>query len=105
MNRDQPDPERSINQVWQEIIDNYGERVEITQPPVQPRTADSEPHSPEPIVETDPLGEVFIPPRPGPQALPEPRRRIAWFGVFGVPLLLLVSLLASVQLPDWAIGI
>lgn len=104
MTAEEPESENQLNQAWREIIDNYGERVEITKPPVHPPPARPEPVEYQPIVETDPLGEIFIPPNPGPASLPEPRRRLAWFGVLGIPALLFISLLAAVRLPSWAIG-
>lgn len=105
MTTEKPDPEQDLKQAWQDIISNYGERIEITKPPVIPAPESSQPEVPEPIVESDPLGEVFVPPKPGPHALPEPRRRLAWFGVLGIPAFLLICILARIQLPGWTIGI
>ena len=42
-----------------------------------------------------------MPPEPGPLPVPAPDRGIAWIGVFGAPVVLLVSLLAGIDLPRW----
>jgi hypothetical protein len=43
----------------------------------------------------------FVPPPPPPLPRLEPRQQVAWLGVVGGPLLLLVSVLFSVRLPGW----
>jgi hypothetical protein len=45
--------------------------------------------------------DTYVPPEPPPLPVPEPDRGIAWAGVVGAPLLLLVSLLFSIGLPSW----
>ena len=52
----------------------------------------------------DPLGdevEGFTPPEPPPLPRLAPDRAIAWAGVFGSPLVLLLALLLSVAIPTW----
>ncbi|HRV69002.1 MAG TPA: hypothetical protein P5108_06080 [Marmoricola sp.] len=104
MSAQEPNPEQSFNDLWHDIIDNYGERAEITQPPVRPETVAPAPAS-APAPELGLSEDSFVAPRPGPQALPEPRRRLAWFGVLGIPVLLLCFVFVSIRLPGWAIGI
>lgn len=43
----------------------------------------------------------FVPPTPPPLPRLEPRQQVAWLGVVGGPLLLLVSVLFGVHLPGW----
>ncbi|HMU35575.1 MAG TPA: hypothetical protein PKA04_02000 [Marmoricola sp.] len=101
MSSQEPNPDQSFNDLWHDIVDNYGERAEITQPPVRPETVTPRPS---PAHESALSEETFVAPRPGPQSLPEPRRRLAWFGVLGIPVLLLCFVLVSIRLPGWAIG-
>jgi hypothetical protein len=89
---------------WRSIIDNYGERPEIADEP-EPQVPGSPrgiiPHEePEPaeLVEAE---DHFVPPPPPPLPRPAPPRLLAWFGLFGVPALVLVALLAQVNLPSW----
>lgn len=92
---------------WRDIVDNYGERPELDEPqapavvhgpverPAEWRIEDPEPRVAEPVDE-----ERFVPPPPPPLPRPAPRRAVAWAGVFGVPLVILVSLVASLDLPS-----
>lgn len=43
----------------------------------------------------------FIPPEPPPIAVPEPRRLIAWGGVLGSPLVMLIFVVFQLNAPDW----
>lgn len=87
---------------WREIVDNYGERAEVDdapqpEPPPLPVAA-AEPE-PEPTVVRPADEERFVPPPPPPLPRPAPPRAIAWAGVFGVPVVLLVCLVATLDLP------
>ena len=44
----------------------------------------------------------FVPPEPERVPTPEPPRLIAWAGVFGVPVVVLVLVVLQVSLPPWA---
>ncbi len=55
---------------------------------------------PEPSPPADPE-DHFRPPPPPPLPLPGPPRLLAWLGLFGVPTLVLVLLVAGVDLPTW----
>ena len=97
--------ERSEDEAWRSIVDNYGERAALDEPAPQP--ADP-PEQPSPAAETpDPADpdawdepeERFVPPVP-PRAPRQPLpRRLAWLAVLGSPLALVVALLASVAIP------
>ena len=46
-------------------------------------------------------GEHFVPPPPPPVPLASPPRFLAWAGLFGVPVLVLVALVAGWPVPSW----
>ena len=89
---------RSEDEAWRSIVENYGEppRLEESAPePPEPRPAPL----PEPAPEADADEERFVPPSPPPApSLPLPQR-LAWLGVLGAPVVLLVALLAGLPLP------
>lgn len=89
---------------WRAIVENYGEQPEVEQPTTEP--------VPEPAPSFDPAGDEpeplawedeghYVPPDPPPLPHPEPRRMLAWWGVFGVPLVLVGSVLVSIPVPQW----
>ena len=89
---------------WRSIIDNYGERPELgdepeIEVPPSPRgiLPEDEDTSPEPVE----VEEHYIPPPPPPLPRPEPPRLLAWLGLFGVPMFVLVCLLTHLDLPSW----
>lgn len=43
----------------------------------------------------------FVPPEPPPVPLPRGRRGAAWFGLFGVPVLLLLTIVLAIDLPGF----
>ncbi|MET0838389.1 MAG: hypothetical protein ABWY19_06365 [Marmoricola sp.] len=90
---------------WRSIVDNYGDRPELDDveeappaPPAPPRVHPDELEEPE--SPADPEAH-FRPPPPPPLPLPGPPRLLAWLGLFGVPTLVLVLLVAGVDLPAW----
>lgn len=90
---------------WREIVENYGERVELgDEPPpapadpwLAPDLSPGEPVTPE--SREDPAEEGFVPPAPPPVPRPAPPRLVAWLGLFGAPLLLLAAVVTQVRLP------
>lgn len=93
--------------VWRSIVENFGERASLdpedVAPPAPPARPDpvrwEEPEEPAATYAED--VDAFVPPEPPPLPVPEPDRGIAWIGVIGSPLLLLVSLVLGLDLPDW----
>lgn len=84
---------------WREIVDNYGERVEL---PHEDPAGSPEPqpdHSALPVVDEPVESERFVPPPPPPVPRPEPPRMAAWAGVLGAPLLLVVAVVLQVRVP------
>lgn len=98
---------------WRAIVENFGDRAdlddgsadEVAPPAAVPEEDRILPAAPEAYVEPPaPVPddeEGFVPPEPGPLPIPAPDRGIAWLGVFGAPVVLLVSLLVGIDLPTW----
>src|SRR5690242_4771961 len=116
---DHPDPDQSgpkdegaldEDAAWREIVENYGERPEMGPPepePAPPRrdvfdrsfvdglnteaTWDDEGH--------------FVPPEPPPMPPMDPRRKVAWAGLFGSPLMLLLAVIFGWAFPTWGVAV
>jgi hypothetical protein len=121
---------RDEDVLWRSIVDNYGDRVTLdptpeetpegtpeeptgeptaTQVPAAPSQPDQQPEQPEQPAEArdwldayDDPEDHFVPPEPERVPTPEPPRLIAWAGVFGVPVVVLVLVVLRVSLPPWA---
>ncbi len=101
------------DEVWQSIIDNYGTRPELPAEPTHgsvPMAAERPAPDGEPLTaslpgESDsafwtPAGDDrFVPEVPPPFPRPDRPRLIAWIGVLGAPLALLVVAIFRVPLP------
>ncbi|WP_028645734.1 hypothetical protein [Nocardioides sp. URHA0020] len=103
---------------WQSIIANYGERAQIDEPPPvappvapvsdapfggrfgDPRALEGYDEEPEVPVDDD-VEEGYVPPEPPPLPRLSPDRALAWAGVFGSPLVLLLALILSLSIPTW----
>ena len=97
-----PDDDPDLATAWREIVENFGERAQLDpepapEPPPQPPAASPEDY----VAELDDLDEdePFVPPPPPPLPRPAPRRLVAWAGVFGAPVVLLIALILSWTLP------
>ena len=93
---------------WQSIVENYGDRPEVTPPASEPE--------PEPVIdpslfempaalgprswEPEEEDERFVPPPPPPVPRPHGMRLAAWLGLFGVPTIVLVCIVLHVSLPS-----
>ena len=98
---------------WRAIVENYGE--EPTDPPAAPVEPPGDDVAAAPrfgVFERrweEPLNSEatwedeghFVPPEPGPFPKLEPRRRLAWTGLFGPPVLMLVAVVFGWQYPGW----
>lgn len=93
----------SEDDAWRSIVDNYGDRVDLgPEPGLEPREQrhdrlDEPDEVPEPARDD----ERFVPPAPPPVPRATPDRLVAWVGLFGAPLLLLLALVLNLQLPSW----
>ena len=113
---------RDEDLLWRSIVDNYGDRVTLDpttdeptgEPPKEPTEEPTATQVPAPSPEEPPAEardwldayddpeDHFVPPEPERVPTPEPRRLIAWAGVFGVPVVVLVLVVLQVSLPPWA---
>lgn len=88
---------------WRAIVENYGERPEVGDKPTP--VAEPEPGPTAPTDDESDLAasepERFVPPEPPPAPAIDLPRHLPWLGVFGVPTVLLVTLLAGIGLPAW----
>jgi hypothetical protein len=86
------------------IVDSYGDRPAFPDPPRE---------HPDPVDDTGPVIEEpaefaptwddeggYVPPPPPPVPRPHGIRAAAWFGLFGVPVLVLASIVLSISLPS-----
>jgi hypothetical protein len=93
---------------WRAIVDNYGDRAELDPDDLPPEPA-PEPQThwtveapsswDDPYVDSDWTTDRFVPPPPPPLPTPTPDRGLAWLGVFGSPVVLLVCLVLGIALP------
>lgn len=92
--------------VWRSIVENYGERPTLDDPDdtpegssgaAAPRTPAPDPPPAAPAYD-DPE-DRFVPPPAPPFPRPRGLRGVAWIGIFGAPLLVLVGVVVPVDLP------
>lgn len=104
------DPSEAQERAWQAIVENYGERADLT-------TEEPEPEAP---VSSAPFGgrfgnltenlgndevftaeedDTYVPPPPPPVPRTSPDRMAAWLGVFGAPTILLTAVILGITLP------
>jgi hypothetical protein len=125
------EPQLDEDAVWAEIVANYGERPQMGSSVAdsdfpEPPSSDPEVGRPGPVVEpvetrprnifdrsylessTELSSEAtwddeghFVPPPPPPLPTLEPRRKLAWIGMFGAPTVMLLAVVFGWQLPGW----
>jgi hypothetical protein len=108
-----PDGDRKLDEdaAWKLIVDNYGDRAAVDpdpEPQAEPapetaRFAVFERRWQDPI-ETEATWEDeghFVPPEPPPLPRLEPRRKLAWIGLFGAPLVMLLAVVFRWSYPTW----
>ncbi|GAC1383107.1 MAG: hypothetical protein NVSMB48_15440 [Marmoricola sp.] len=97
----------ATDEAWASIVENFGERVHLTDADVAPEpisligpqpspTAPIEPIPP--IVETD---DHYIPPEVPRVGLADGPRGAAWLGLVGAPALFMLALLTGIAIPQW----
>jgi hypothetical protein len=123
-----PDPGLDVDAAFAEIVAHWGPvapdvpedvvgttRTPEPPAPPAPRPATATPAPPAPAAPAEPVwGDSlnsqaswedeghFVPPVPPPLPTVEPRRRLAWTGLVGAPVLGLLLLLLRVAIPTWA---
>ncbi|QIG42546.1 hypothetical protein G5V58_06935 [Nocardioides anomalus] len=108
----------SDEDAWRAIVENYGDRVELDDDPVDQSPAQPGADAgreerlerlfrplPQPAEAREPVQEdpedAFVPPPPPPLPTVAPDRMVAWGGLFGSPSVLLICLILGVHLPPW----
>jgi hypothetical protein len=114
---------------WRSIVENYGERpalgepVEAVEPVQAPEPRPDVPPAADPgahrlfdtaylDAQADEQGRQsrrdawsdeghFVPPEPPPVPRTTPARRLAWTGLFGAPVLMLLAVVAHLTYPTW----
>jgi hypothetical protein len=105
---------------WRAIVDNYGSRADLGVPNTPTPVTDEPVETPEPaassVFDTSYLDAQaaddraaaswadeghFVPPEPPPVPSTTPARRLAWLGLFGAPVLLLVAVIFPLTYPTW----
>lgn len=111
--------ERDEEALWRSIVENYGERISLESPaeptvepepdppadpgpPVRPRAQPpAQRDEPDVLDAWDDPDDHFVPPEPPPLPSPEPPRLLAWAGVFGVPILVIVVSVLKISIPSF----
>ncbi len=112
------------DETWRAIVDNYGERpaldpdldpepnsaLDLGEEPDDGPLARSEPRAldvppelrswTEESVDSDWTTDRFVPPPPPPIPTPPRDRLVAWLGIFGSPVILLVCLVLGIVIPQ-----
>jgi len=92
---------------WLQIVENFGERAVLDPEDGAPPEAAT--RTPAPEVPDEPAqardqvaeDEEFVPPTPPPLPRPPTDRLLAWMGVFGIPVVVLVCIVLGISLPAW----
>lgn len=107
------DPREREDELWREIVANYGERPTLEEPaagedaddPAAAVESDGPAAGTEEYDDPDPAAWEdegrFVPPPPPPIPIADPPRMLAWLGLFGVPMSLLVIVVAGLHVPQW----
>lgn len=85
---------------WQALVDSYGERPEFPEAVESTPYAEPPPEIPLPPELAYEDEDTYVPPPPPPVPRPQGLRALAWFGLFGVPALVLLCIMVSISLPS-----
>lgn len=120
----EPDEPFDEEAAWRLIVENYGERPVMgdhpaEEPPATPPVAPPSTRPAAPTFDRSYLDAVdarraaedaraarhedehFVPPEPPPIPRGTPARRLAWVGLFGPPLLMLLAVVLGWTFPPW----
>ena len=114
------EPKFDLDAEWAQIISNYGDRPAMGSDPEVEEGAERPSRNPRrnlfdrSYIEstTESSSELnsaatwddeghFVPPEPPPLPTLEPRRKLAWIGLFGAPAMLLLAVVFSWHFPSW----
>lgn len=93
---------------WAQLVESYGDRPEFPEAAAPEAPAPlPEPYDEGPVLEepsefnpTWDDDEGYVPPPAPPVERPRGPKGFAWFGLFGVPVLVLASIMLSIELPS-----
>jgi hypothetical protein len=93
-----PDPDHGldVDAAWADIVARWGPTPEV--PAAKTSSVENDPAQRRTEEDED---EHFVPPPPPPLPQVEPRRRLAWIGLFGTPVIALVMVALGVQVSGW----
>ncbi|MGN6721678.1 MAG: hypothetical protein ACTHJM_03585 [Marmoricola sp.] len=97
------EPERSAaeDEAWASIVENFGERAQLSEEDITPAPINLIPIEPEPmpsILESD---DHFVPEEVPRVGLADGPRGAAWLGLLGAPTLFVIALLTGITVPSW----
>ena len=93
---DEPDRGLDVDRAFADIVARFGPEPSATSVP-----EDEEEEAADPPVPPAADEEHFVPPPPPPLPRVEPRRRAAWAGLLGTPLVLLAFVVLGVDVSGW----
>lgn len=105
---------RDDDETWRSIVENYGERATLDDPESDPEP-DPQPETveavetatysvpPPPRPEPEAVEEGYTPPDPPAVPLLQGPRLVAWVGLLGAPVALLVLMVLGVQVGSWIV--
>lgn len=97
----EPEPSAAEDQVWASIVENFGERAQLSEEDVTAPPLNLIPIDPEParsILESD---DHYVPPEAPRVGLADGPRGAAWLGLLGAPTLFVIALLTGISVPQW----
>jgi hypothetical protein len=89
---------RDDDAAWQQIVENYGERPDVPDAPAPAAPEAPLAEAPE-VFHIELYDEEFVPPPLPPPPVIKPERKVAWVGLVGSPVLLVVLSLIDYSLP------
>ena len=92
---------RDEDAAWQQIVENYGDVPDVPDIPAAPEVPLAE--APE-AFHIELYDEQFVPPPLPPPPVIRPERKVAWVGLIGSPVLLVVLSLIHYSLPPVLTG-
>ena len=95
--------ERGLDEeaAWRAIVANYGELELGPEPAPYPRPEPVARPDSAPVAEDVDDEEHYVPPAPPPLPRLDARRKLAWFGLLGCPLVMLIGAVLGVPYPGW----
>jgi hypothetical protein len=89
---------RDDDAAWQQFVENYGERPDVPDAPAPAAPEAPLAEAPE-VFHIELYDEEFVPPPLPPPPVIKPERKVAWVGLVGSPVLLVVLSLIDYSLP------